>query len=105
MRLDEGVSVLDVARKLPAVPVVRDLCRSIAMLEAILSPEWEDRLYSFDAHWSSSEEMASMLNGSGDEYAIVFSPARRVRPGLFPRVPDEPVRLRRTVARRAGRGP
>ncbi|WP_406399893.1 hypothetical protein OH805_12650 [Streptomyces sp. NBC_00879] len=75
MGLDEGVSVLDVARQLPVVPVLRDLCRSIAMLEAILSPEWEHRFYSFDAHWSATEEMASMRNGSGDEYAIVFSPA------------------------------
>ncbi|WP_406272907.1 hypothetical protein OHT93_24405 [Streptomyces sp. NBC_00191] len=75
MGLDEGVSVLDVARQLPAVPVLRDLCRSIAMLDAILSPQWDDRFYSFNAHWSSSEEMASMRNGSGDEYAIVFSPA------------------------------
>lgn len=45
------------------------------MLEAVLSPEWADRYYSFDAHWSESESMASMRNGSGDEYSIVFSAA------------------------------
>ncbi|MFD9225459.1 hypothetical protein ACFWDI_36870 [Streptomyces sp. NPDC060064] len=69
------MTVHDVARQLPGISAVRDLCRSMAMLEAILSPEWADRFYSFDAHWSASEEMASMRNGSGDEYSIVFSAA------------------------------
>ncbi|ACZ83281.1 hypothetical protein [Streptosporangium roseum] len=63
----------DVARLLPGVPMLRDLCRSMAVLEAILSPEWESRYHSFDAAWSPREEMASMRNGSGDEYSVVFS--------------------------------
>ncbi|MFI6515453.1 hypothetical protein ACIBF1_07845 [Spirillospora sp. NPDC050679] len=62
----------DVARLLPDVARLRDLCRSIAMLEAILSPEWEIRYYSFNGNWAPGEEMASMRNGSGDEYSIVF---------------------------------
>ncbi|MFC7643832.1 hypothetical protein ACFQX6_25965 [Streptosporangium lutulentum] len=45
------------------------------MLNAILSPEREYRYHSYDAHWASAEEMASMSNGSGDEYSIVFSDA------------------------------
>ncbi|MFJ1587784.1 hypothetical protein ACIOC1_31250 [Streptomyces sp. NPDC088197] len=68
------MTVYDTARRLPAIPVLRDHCRALAMLEAILSPSWESRFYSFDAHWSDVEEMASMSNGSGDEYSIVFSP-------------------------------
>jgi hypothetical protein len=47
----------------------------MAILEAVLSPEWESRYYSFNDHWSENESMASMRNGSGDEYSIVFSPA------------------------------
>lgn len=47
----------------------------MAVLEAILSPEWECRRHSFDDHWSETESMASMRSGSGDEYAIVFSAA------------------------------
>ncbi|HET9657035.1 MAG TPA: hypothetical protein VFP72_16910 [Kineosporiaceae bacterium] len=47
----------------------------MAMLDAILCPEWESRYYSFDARWAPGEELASMRNGSGDVYSIVFSAA------------------------------
>ncbi|MDX2540155.1 hypothetical protein [Streptomyces scabiei] len=73
--LDDHVTVYDVARQLPAIADLRDLCRSLAMLDAILSPDWESRYYSFNATWADGEEMASMRNGSGDEYSIVFSAA------------------------------
>jgi hypothetical protein len=36
----------DVVRRLPDIPVVRDRSRSLAMLDAILSPVWEYRYYS-----------------------------------------------------------
>jgi hypothetical protein len=68
------MTVRDVARQLPDIPVVRDRSRSLAMLDAILCPEWEYRYYSFDADWGPKEELALMRNGSGDDYAIVFSP-------------------------------
>ncbi|MEV4556377.1 hypothetical protein AB0K51_05180 [Kitasatospora sp. NPDC049285] len=69
------MTVYDVARRLPAVADLRDLCRAVAMLDAILSPDWEGRYHSFDAGWGEGEEVASMRNGSGDEYSIVFSAA------------------------------
>ncbi|MFD8152166.1 hypothetical protein ACFV28_15620 [Streptomyces sp. NPDC059720] len=69
------MTVHDVARHLPEITVLREHCRSMAVLEAALSPEWESRHHSFDDHWSETESMASMRNGSGDEYSIVFSPA------------------------------
>lgn len=65
----------DVACLLPGIPQLRDLCRSMAVLEAILNPEWSSRYHSYDAGWGPGEEMASMNNGSGDEYSIVFSAA------------------------------
>ena len=46
----------------------------MAMLEAVLNPGGE-RYYSFSATWSDTEEIASMRNGSGDEFDVVFSPA------------------------------
>lgn len=73
--LDEPVTVYDVARQLPTIVGLRDLCRSLAMLDAILSPDWENRCYSFNSAWAEGEEVASMRNGSGDEYSIVFSVA------------------------------
>ncbi|MFB7372642.1 hypothetical protein ACFC0D_22655 [Streptomyces sp. NPDC056222] len=69
------MTVHDVARVLPGIEELRDHCRGLAVLEAVLSPEWEDRYYSFDARWSENEQMASMRDGQGDAYAIVFSPA------------------------------
>ncbi|MFE6894504.1 hypothetical protein [Streptomyces sp. NPDC057694] len=69
------MTVHDVARQLPEISVLREHCRSLAVLEAILSPEWEDRYYSFNDRWSETESMASMRDGSGDEFSIVFSPA------------------------------
>ncbi|MEU6840586.1 hypothetical protein ABZ930_01770 [Streptomyces sp. NPDC046716] len=69
------MTVQDVARQLPEISVLREHCRSLAVLEAILSPEWEDRYHSFDDRWSGTEAMASMRDGSGDEFSIVFSPA------------------------------
>jgi hypothetical protein len=69
------MTVREVARALPDIVVLRDRCRAVAMLDAILSPEWEYRYYSFDSQWGPGEEMASMRNGAGDMYSIVFSAA------------------------------
>ena len=72
--LNRRVTVHDVARRLPGIGVLRDHCRGLAMLEAVLSPEWADRYYSFDCGWSDDEEMASMRDGQGDDWFLVFSP-------------------------------
>ncbi|VEH26122.1 Uncharacterised protein [Cellulomonas fimi] len=40
-----------------------------------MSPEWDGRYFSFDSHWAPDEDMASMRNGSGDEWSIVFASA------------------------------
>lgn len=68
------MTVYDVAEALPDIRSLRDLCRATAMAEAVLNPAGE-RHYSFDSHWSETEALASMRNGSGDEFDIVFSPA------------------------------
>ena len=75
IRLYVRMTVHDIARALPEAAVLRDHCRSMAMLEAVLNPEWAYRSYAFNAHWSATETMASMHNGSGDEFSIVFSAA------------------------------
>lgn len=90
IRLDEHVTVHDVARQLPSIADLRNLCRSLAMLDAILSPDWERRYYCFNADWADGEEMASMRNGSGNEYSIVFSAAGAYVRGFDHEAPMSP---------------
>ena len=36
-------------------------------------PEWEYRYFSYNSKWDKSEEVASMKNGEGDEYYLLFN--------------------------------
>ncbi|WP_335936587.1 hypothetical protein [Streptomyces sp. PTD5-9] len=63
----------DIARRLPGIAALRDLCRSMAMVEAILEPDLPYRRHGFDAHWSKTRQLAWMASGGGDEYSVVFS--------------------------------
>jgi hypothetical protein len=90
---------------LPDIEAFRKLARALAMLDAILSPEWEFRYYSFDSQWADGEMLASMRNGSGDHwFALLTSagvalhglaheyPTFRVNspwPGIFDSLPPE----------------
>jgi hypothetical protein len=58
---------------LPDVETLKKLSQSLAMLDAILSPDWEYRYYSFNSKWNEGEMMASMRDGSGDDYFILFN--------------------------------
>lgn len=60
---------------LPNLDGLRRTLQSMAMLDAILCPDWQYRYYSFNAAWSPQEQMGSMRNGSGDEFFAHFSPA------------------------------
>ena len=58
---------------LPGIDEVKRISQSIAMLDAIMMEDWEYRYYSFDANWGDGEMLASMRNGSGDSYFILFN--------------------------------
>lgn len=58
--------------ELPSIPEIVRRTKALAVLDLILSPEWQYRYYSFNAHWSSREQMASMRDGCGDEWWLVF---------------------------------
>jgi hypothetical protein len=73
--------------KLPDVASFRRRTRALAMLDAILSPEWEYRYYSFDSHWAPGEMMASMRNGSGDHWFALLSHAGVALHGLAHEAP------------------
>ena len=57
---------------LPAIPELISRAKALATLDLILSPEWQYRYYSFNTTWSPSEQVASMRDGCGDEWWLVF---------------------------------
>jgi hypothetical protein len=57
---------------LPSIKELRATAQSLAMLDAILSPEWQYRYFSFDSKWAPGMEMASMRNGCGDDWHLLF---------------------------------
>lgn len=59
---------------LPAIDRLRELLRALAVLDAVMSEEWESRYFSFDPAWSDGEQMGSMRNGSGDDWFCWFGP-------------------------------
>lgn len=60
--------------RLPDVIAIRQRARALAMIEAIVCPDWEGRYFSYDSKWGAGEEMASMRNGSGDDWFLLFGP-------------------------------
>lgn len=77
---------------LPKPAALERLCRSIAVLDAIMSSAWDSRYFSFNGVWSEAakERMASMRNGSGDQYFIVFGPAGVFIKGFAHEAPMSP---------------
>jgi hypothetical protein len=93
-------STLDLSA-LPDPAVLEQLCRRLALVDAILCREWEFRYYSFNGAWDAAagQRLGSMRDGHGDEWFAVFqaegvflrgfaheAPVRNV-PGLFEGVP------------------
>ncbi len=60
---------------LPDIDALHRLMQSLAVLGAILSPDWEYRYFSFNSKWSMGEQMGSMRNGSGDDLFAHFTRA------------------------------
>lgn len=68
--------------QLPDIPTLRKLCQSLAMLDAIISPDWEYRYYSYNSRWSDGQEMASMRDGSGNAYFCIFNKSGAILKGF-----------------------
>jgi len=77
---------------LPDVDRLKALLQSLATLDAIISPEWEYRYYSFNSKWSRGEQMGSMRNGSGDELFALFNRAGCFIKGFAHEYPMTPYR-------------
>jgi len=68
------LSALDVAAKLKPPEVLERMSLAIAALDVVMSSDRSMRYFNFDPTWSASERMASMRDGSGNSYAIIFGP-------------------------------
>ncbi|CRK53556.1 conserved hypothetical protein [Rhodococcus sp. RD6.2] len=63
-------------RTIDALPVGRAFSqrtKALAIIDAILCPEWEYRCYSFNSGWGSGQSMASARDGQGAEYFALIS--------------------------------
>ena len=79
---------------LPDIDQLRALLQSLAMLDAILSPKWEYRCYSFNSRWAQSEQMGSMRDGCGDDFFALFNSAGCFFKGFAHEAPMTPYRQR-----------
>lgn len=79
---------------LPDVDRLRRLLQSLAVLDAIMSPEWQYRYYSFNSKWSRGEQMGSMRNGCGDDFFALFNRAGCFLKGFAHEAPMSPYRTR-----------
>lgn len=61
--------------RLPDVDRLKLLMQSLAVLDAIMSPEWDSRYYSFNSKWARAEQLGSMRNGCGDDFFALFNRA------------------------------
>ncbi len=57
---------------LPSAQVCELRAQALATLDAVLSPEWEFRYYSFNSAWAEGERMASMRDGEGNHFFLLF---------------------------------
>lgn len=60
---------------LPSISEVKKRSQALALLDAIIMPDWEYRYFSFNNNWdgNNKESMASMRDGSGGEYFFHFT--------------------------------
>src|SRR5690348_15606809 len=78
---------------LPDVESLKSLSQSLALLDAILCPDWSYRYYSFDRHWGVDVALGSMRNGQGDHYFCVFSTDGALLKGFEHEAPMSPFRV------------
>jgi hypothetical protein len=60
--------------ELPSVDKVKKISQALALADAILMRDWSYRYFSFNSVWNegTSDAMASMRNGEGNEYFLHF---------------------------------
>ena len=56
---------------LPEIDTLKKRMQSLAALDAVVCPDWENRYFSFDKAWALGESLGSIRNGSGDEVFVM----------------------------------
>ena len=59
---------------LPPAADLQRLAKALAVLDAINSPDWEYRYYSYNPAWGEGEELLEMRDGEGDQMLVLFRP-------------------------------
>ncbi|MFI0741063.1 hypothetical protein ACH4PU_23710 [Streptomyces sp. NPDC021100] len=67
------MTVHTLVKLLPDPDALQSHCRALALLDFVLDPSFP--AHSFTPDWRPGVGLATMDNGSGDEYAVVFDPA------------------------------
>jgi hypothetical protein len=52
---------------------LRQKLKTLALLDAIIEPEWQYRYFSYNSKWFDFEEMGSLRDGSGGEWFLWIS--------------------------------
>ncbi|RZK30349.1 MAG: hypothetical protein EOO63_06965 [Hymenobacter sp.] len=59
---------------LPPAADLQRLAQALAVLDAINSPDWEYRYYSYNPDWAPNEAVLEMRDGEGDQMLVLFRP-------------------------------
>lgn len=70
--MNPDLHILQGIKQLPTISEVYGISQSLAVLDAILMPEWEYRYFSFNNSWNDHQAMASMKDAGGSHYYLLF---------------------------------
>ncbi|WP_244220552.1 hypothetical protein [Micromonospora noduli] len=86
------MTVYDIAERLPSIDVLRERCKALAMLDAVVGGDY----YSYDREWGEDEAASMRRQRRGVRHRL--HRRRRIRPGYLPRVVDVQLHRRSAVA-------
>ncbi len=79
------------------IDIIKRKSQSIAILELIIMTEWEFRYFSYNSNWDTKEEMASMRDGCGNHYFILFNEQGMIIKGYDKRVQKNKITIKRIL--------
>jgi len=74
-------------QSLPDPRTLGNRAMALAMLDAIICPEFQYRYFSYDATWGIDEQVAAMRNGDGDHWFLHISNSGAALKGYVQQLP------------------